>query len=548
MQTSTQSSPTSSSAASAVASPKQKVVIIGSGPIRIGQGIEFDYASVHCTRSVRELGYEAIVINNNPETVSTDFDTSDRLYFEPLTVEDVLNILDREQPLGVVVQFGGQTAINLAQPLDDAGIRILGTQYDSIDLAEDRDRFDKLLIELGIPKPEGAAVTTLNAAIDVANRVGYPVLVRPSYVLGGRAMEIVYTENDLRSYMQTTAEVAPDKPLLVDKYMVGKEAEVDVISDGVDCLLPGIMEHIERAGVHSGDSMAVYPPQTLSQNVINQIEEYAIKMARALKVSGVMNIQYVIEGEQVYIIEVNPRASRTIPYLSKITGIPMVKLATQIMMGATLKELGYKSGLHPTPDQVAVKAPVFSFQKLTGVDPDLSPEMKSTGEVMGVDNNFPRALYKAMIASGFDIPLPGQSGGHGAILVTLANHNKEEGAPIVKGFWEMGYKVYATQGTARVLESHGVECEIVRRLGEEEPNLQTLLQTPDVDFLINTPERERTPERDGLKMRRTAIEHGVPCLTSLDTAAALLTALRYQQNQRVVGVRAVGEYKIAQKN
>ena len=528
---------------------KQKVIIIGSGPIRIGQGIEFDYASVHCTRAVRDLGYEAIVINNNPETVSTDFDISDRLYFEPLTEEDCLNIIDREQPLGVVVQFGGQTSINLARPFMQAGVRILGTQFDSIDLAEDRERFDDLLVELGIPKPAGRAVTSVDAAVVVAGEVGYPVLVRPSYVLGGRAMEIVYNEVDLRSYMQTAVDVSPAKPILIDKYITGQEAEVDVISDGVDCLLPGIMEHIERAGVHSGDSMAVYPPQTLSANVIRQIEEYAIRMARALKVSGLMNIQFVIEDDQAYIIEVNPRASRTVPYLSKITGIPMVKVATQVMLGATLKELGYVSGLYPVPDQVAVKAPVFSFQKLTMVDTNLGPEMKSTGEIMGVDNQFPRALYKAMVASGYDIPLPGQRNpqgelaGHGALLTTLADHDKEEGAPIVKGFAELGYKIYATEGTAATLKQHGLaDVEVVRKIREEAPNLMTLLVTPEVDFLINTPERERTPERDGLKIRRAAVEHGVPCLTSLDTAAALLTALRQQQQQRVVGVRAVAEY------
>jgi carbamoyl-phosphate synthase large subunit len=547
MQNATSASTSTHHGATSQENARGKVIIIGSGPIRIGQGIEFDYASVHCTRAVREAGYEAIVVNNNPETVSTDFDTSDRLYFEPLTTEDVLNIIDREQPLGVVVQFGGQTAINLAKPLDDAGVRILGSQYDSIDLAEDRERFDALLTELGIPKPPGAAVTSVDAAVEVADKIGYPVLVRPSYVLGGRAMEIVYSEDDLRGYMQTAVDVSPAKPILVDRYIVGKEAEVDVISDGQDCLLPGIMEHIERAGVHSGDSMAVYPPQTLSTQVIAQIEEYAIKVARALKVCGLMNIQYVIEDEQVYIIEVNPRASRTVPYLSKITGIPMVKVATELILGKTLKELGYSSGLYPDADQVAVKAPVFSFQKLTGVDTDLSPEMKSTGEVMGVDNQFPRALYKAMVASGYDIPLPGQEGGHSAVLVTLADHNKEEAAPIVKGFFEMGYKVYATQGTARVLESHGVECEVVRRIREDEPNILTLLRGPQVDFLINTPERERSTEKDGLRMRRAAVEHGVPCLTSLDTADALLTALKYQQQQRVVGVRAVAEYKTGAK-
>jgi carbamoyl-phosphate synthase large subunit len=536
-----------------LSTPKQKVIIIGSGPIRIGQGIEFDYASVHCTRTAREMGYEAIVINNNPETVSTDFDISDRLYFEPLTTEDVLNVIDREQPLGVVTQFGGQTAINLAKPLYEAGIKILGTSYDSIDLAEDRERFDELLIRLGIPKPPGKAVTNFGDAAKIAAKIGYPVLVRPSYVLGGRAMEIVFNESDLRAYMKTASvEVSDERPLLVDKYILGKEAEVDVISDGVDCLLPGIMEHIERAGVHSGDSMAVYPPQTLSQNVIDQITEYAIRIARELKIIGLMNIQYVIEGEQAFIIEVNPRASRTVPYLSKITGVPMVPVATKVTLGKTLKELGYKTGLYPTPDQVAVKAPVFSFQKLTAVDTGLGPEMKSTGEIMGVDNEFPRALYKAMIASGYDIPLPhnpddadSKATGHGALLVTFADHDKAEGAPIVKGFSELGYKIYATEGTARVLLEYGVEAEVTRKIREAEPNLMNLIVAPDVDFVINTPTRERTPERDGLKIRRAAVEHGVPCITALDTADALLTALKYRSQHKVVGVRAVHEYAVA---
>ena len=526
---------------------KGKVIIIGSGPIRIGQGIEFDYASVHCTRAARALGFEAIVINNNPETVSTDFDISDRLYFEPLTTEDVLNIIDREQPLGVVCQFGGQTAINLARPLTEAGIPIIGTNFDSIDLAEDRDRFDTLLVKLGIPKPAGKAVTTLDGAVKIAGEIGYPVLVRPSYVLGGRGMEIVYNDADLRSYMRTSTEVSSDRPILVDKYITGKEAEVDVICDGETCLLPGIMEHIERAGVHSGDSMAVYPPQTLSQNLIQQIEDYAIRVALELKIIGLMNIQYVIDGDQAYIIEVNPRASRTVPYLSKISGVPMVELATKVMLGDTLKNLGYKSGLYPTPNQVAVKAPVFSFQKLTMVDTDLGPEMKSTGEIMGVDNTFPRALYKAMVASGYDIPLPTEERGTGALLITLANHNKEEGAPVVKGYADLGYKIYATEGTATVLERHGVACEIVHKIREEEPNIMNLLREQKVDFLLNTPERARTPERDGLKIRRAAVENGVPCLTSLDTAAALLTALQYVSQQKVVGVRAVGEYAIAAK-
>ena len=537
----------SNSSSSEQASKKGKVIIIGSGPIRIGQGIEFDYASVHCTRAVRAMGFEAVVINNNPETVSTDFDISDRLYFEPLTLEDVLNIVDREAPIGVVVQFGGQTAINLAKPLTRAKVPILGTQFDSIDLAEDRERFDTLLTSLEIPKPPGKAVTTTDAAVRVANEIGYPVLVRPSYVLGGRGMEIVYNEDDLRSYMRTSTEIAPDRPMLVDKYIVGREAEVDVISDGETCLLPGIMEHIERAGVHSGDSMAVYPPQNLSAKVIAQIEDYAIRVAIALKIKGLMNIQYVLDGEQAYIIEVNPRASRTVPYLSKVTGVPMVELATRTMMGEKLVDLGYKSGLYPQPKQVAVKAPVFSFQKLTMVDTDLGPEMKSTGEIMGVDNTFPRALYKAMVASGYDIPLPDAQNGQGALIATVASHDKDEAAPIIKGFAELGYKIYATKGTKATLEKIGVACEEVFRLREGSPDIISLLKEQKVDFLLNTPERARTPERDGLKLRRAAVENGVPCLTSLDTANALLLALQLRKEQKVVGVRSVNDYEVAAK-
>ena len=378
----------------------KKVVVIGSGPIRIGQGIEFDYCSVHCVWALREAGYNAVIINNNPETVSTDFDTSHRLFFEPLTAEDVLNILDREQPEGVIVQFGGQTAINLARPLHEAGIRILGSSYESIDLAEDRDRFEKVLRELDIPKPAGRAVTSASAALDVAEEIGYPVLVRPSYVLGGRAMEIVYSREELQRYMEYAVDVSPKAPILVDKYVLGKEVEVDVIGDGTDCLLPGIMEHIERAGVHSGDSMAVYPPQSLSQEVIDQIVQTATLLARRLEVRGLMNIQYVIDQatDTALVLEVNPRASRTVPYLSKVTGVPMVKLATNVMLGKSLREQGYTSGLTPSQKCIAVKAPVFSFAKLNQVDIGLGPEMKSTGEIMGVDTEYPRALYKAMVA------------------------------------------------------------------------------------------------------------------------------------------------------
>lgn len=499
---------------------KGKIVVLGSGPIRIGQGIEFDYCSVHCVWAIREAGYEALIINNNPETVSTDFDTSDRLYFEPLTPEDVLNILDREQPLGVIVQFGGQTAINLARPLHEAGIRILGSSFDSIDLAEDRDRFEKVLRELDIPKPPGRAVTSVEAAQAVAEEIGYPVLVRPSYVLGGRAMEIVYTREELLDYMRYAVEVSPRAPILVDKYVLGKEVEVDVISDGVDCLLPGIMEHVERAGVHSGDSMAVYPPPSLSEEVIDQIVRTATALARRLEVRGLMNIQYVVEGETAQVLEVNPRASRTVPYLSKITGIPMVHVATKVMLGHSLREQGYRSGLYPNAPLIAVKAPVFSFPKLTGVDIVLGPEMKSTGEIMGIDDDYACALYKAMVASGVDVPVKG------TLLVTIADHDKPEAEEIIRAFTRIGYSIYATEGTARFLRERGIEAETVFKLHDSTPNLVDLIRAGKVDLLINTLSTDKRAEREAVHIRRASVEMGVPCLTSLDTARALLLALQ----------------------
>jgi carbamoyl-phosphate synthase large subunit len=516
--------------------PKQKVIVIGGGPIRIGQGIEFDYCCVHCVWALREMGYEGIIINNNPETVSTDFDTSDRLYFEPLTEEDCLNIIDKEQPLGVVVQFGGQTPINLAEPLYRQGVKILGTPFESIEIAEDRNLFELLLRELNIPKPAGRGVTSLDEAVQVANEIGYPVLVRPSFVLGGRAMEIVYNERDLVSYMRLAADVNPNRPVLVDKYVYGKEVEVDVIADGEDCLLPGIMEHIERAGVHSGDSMAVYPPQSLSQAVMEQVVDYSTRIARALKVRGLMNVQYVVENEQVYVLEVNPRASRTVPYLSKITGVPMVNVATKVMLGKTLRELGYQGGLWPTPPHVAVKAPVFSFGKLTQVDIDLGPEMKSTGEIMGIDDDFAPALYKAMVASGYDVPR------QGAILVTIADRDKAEAASIIKGFAEMGYRIYATEGTAKYLNSVGVAAVPVKKIEDGHPNVLDLVMNKDVVLLINTPTGGRRPHRDGMMIRRASVEHGVPCLTSLDTARALLLALTARRGENHFQSQAIQDY------
>ena len=518
--------------------PRKKIVVIGSGPIRIGQGIEFDYCSVHCVWALREAGYDALIINNNPETVSTDFDTSDRLFFEPLTPEDVLNILDREEPEGVIVQFGGQTAINLAKPLHDNGIRIFGSSFDSIDLAEDRDRFERVLNELAIPKPAGRAVVTAEAAVAVAEEIGYPVLVRPSYVLGGRAMEIVYNKSDLERYMTYAVDVSPKAPILVDKYVLGKEVEVDVISDGVDCLLPGIMEHIERAGVHSGDSMAVYPPQTLSQDVIDQIVRHATLLAQRLEVRGLMNIQFVVDSatNTAQVLEVNPRASRTVPYLSKITGIPMVRVATHVMLGKSLKEQGYVSGLYPNQGSIAVKAPVFSFMKLTQVDIGLGPEMKSTGEVMGLDSRYPQALYKAMTASGIVVPAGGR------LIVTIADADKAEAVPIVRDFAAVGFRIYATAGTAEFLRAQGIETETVKKLHEGEGNIVDLLRSGKIDLLINTLSSDKRIEREAIRIRRASVEVGVPCLTSLDTARALLLALSARSHGEEFALATVDEY------
>jgi carbamoyl-phosphate synthase large subunit len=520
---------------------KKKAIVLGSGPIRIGQGIEFDYASVHAVRALREAGYEAVIINNNPETVSTDFDTSDRLYFEPLTVEDVLQVIAREQPIeGVITQFGGQTAINLARPLHEAGIPILGSSWDSIDLAEDRDRFQLLLQSLGIPQPPGRAVLSADAAVEVAAEIGYPVLVRPSYVLGGRAMEIVFNEADLRDYMRFAAVVSEGAPILVDRYILGKEAEVDVIADGQGgTLLPGIMEHIERAGVHSGDSMAVYPPQSLAQTTIDQIVDYATRLSDALHVVGLMNIQFVIDGDQAYVIEVNPRASRTVPYLSKITGIPMVKAATWASLGRSLAEQGYSNGLHPNQPNVAVKAPVFSFAKLTGVDINLGPEMKSTGEILGIDTDFSRALYKAMVASGIDVPLPGQGG---ALLVTLADADKAEALPIIRDFAALGFTLYATGGTAQLLRENGMEVTTVLKISEGTPNLLDLIRGGQVSLLINTLSQDKRVEKEASLLRRASVEHSIPCLTSLDTARALHTALATRTRGEEFDVMTVDQY------
>lgn len=500
-------------------SDRDKVVILGSGPIRIGQGIEFDYCSVHSVWALREEGIETIIINNNPETVSTDFNTSDRLYFEPLTPEDVLNVIEKEKPIGVVVQFGGQTAINLVETLKEAGIKVLGTPVEYIDTAEDRKKFDKLLTDLGIPKPAGGTAFSIEQALKIAENIGFPVLVRPSYVLGGRAMEIVYSREELVDYVKTAAQVSPKHPILIDRYLMGKEVEVDAISDGEEVLIPGIMEHIERAGVHSGDSIAVYPPQTLSDETVADIVDYTERITKALHVQGLVNIQFVIFDEKVYILEVNPRSSRTVPFMSKVTGIPMVDIATKSMIGKTLKQQGYKGGLWPVPNLVAVKAPVFSFAKLSDVDTYLGPEMKSTGEVMGVDIDYPKALYKAFISSGIDIPT------EGGILATVADKDKDEAVPIIKRFKELGFDIYATEGTAAALEKAGVEVIKVKKIREGSPNLLDLIREEKINFVINTLTKGKMPERDGFRIRRAAVENSIPCLTSLDTAKAILKVL-----------------------
>ncbi|WP_066638817.1 carbamoyl-phosphate synthase large subunit [Desulfolucanica intricata] len=503
----------------AVPSDNRKIVVLGSGPIRIGQGIEFDYCSVHSVWALREEGIEAIIINNNPETVSTDFDTANRLYFEPMLPEDVLNILENEKPEGVIVQFGGQTAINLARPLENAGINILGTSVNNIDRAEDRERFDQMLSDLNIPRPAGSTVFSVDEAVGIASKIGYPVLVRPSYVLGGRAMEIVFNETDLLNYMASAVKVTPEHPVLVDKYLCGKELEVDAISDGQDVLIPGIMEHIERAGVHSGDSIAVYPTQNLTPETEEQIVDYTTRLAKELNVKGLINVQYVLHGNQIYVLEVNPRSSRTVPYMSKITGIPMVNLATKIILGKTLAELGYTGGLYPKTDVVGVKVPVFSFAKLLQVDITLGPEMKSTGEVLGLDRNYNIALYKALVAAGYAFPK------HGTILATVADKDKEEVLPIIRKLAELGYKICATSGTAAFLEKQGLKVNRVNKLHEASPHIVDLIRQNKINLVINTLTKGKAPERDGFRIRRAAVEYGVPCLTSLDTARAIAEVL-----------------------
>ncbi|WP_066025535.1 carbamoyl-phosphate synthase large subunit [Enterococcus mundtii] len=503
-------------------SEKPSVLVLGSGPIRIGQGVEFDYATVHSVKAIQQAGYEAIIMNSNPETVSTDFSISDKLYFEPLTFEDVMNVIELEQPIGVIVQFGGQTAINLAEPLAKAGVKILGTTIEDLDRAENRDLFEQALQELGVPQPLGDTATSKEEAVAVANKIGYPVLVRPSYVLGGRAMEIVENQRDLEDYMEHAVKASPEHPVLVDRYLIGSECEVDAICDGETVLIPGIMEHIERAGVHSGDSMAVYPPQALSEEIKQTIEDYTIRLARGLNCIGMMNIQFVIHDNQVYVIEVNPRASRTVPFLSKVTNIPMAQIATKAILGEKLKDLGYEDGLYPESANVHVKAPVFSFTKLHKVDTYLGPEMKSTGEVMGSDQNLDKALYKAFKASGLRLP------DYGAVLFTIADETKEEALGLAKRFAEIGYSLLATKNTAAFFEQHGLVVTPVAKISEEtkEKNVVDLIRAGKAQVVVNTIDKDRgNASKDGFIIRREAVEHGTPLFTSLDTADAIVRVM-----------------------
>ncbi|REJ37424.1 MAG: carbamoyl-phosphate synthase large subunit [Bacillota bacterium] len=517
---------------------KPSVLVLGSGPIRIGQGVEFDYCSVHAVWALREMGYRAIIINNNPETVSTDFDTADRLYFEPLTLEDVLNVVEKERPIGAIVQFGGQTAINLAGPLARAGVPLLGTSVDAIDLAEDRERFSQFLRQLGIPQAEGRTATSIQEAMGIALKLGFPLVVRPSYVLGGRAMEIVHDEQELLEYMKYAVEVTPDHPVLVDRYLPGKELEVDAVADGERVLIPGIMEHVERAGVHSGDSTAVFPPLSLTQEQIEQVVDYTRRIALALGVRGVLNIQYVLHEGRLYVLEVNPRASRTVPLMSKVTGVPIVALATRVSLGERLRDLGYDhDGLLPPPPYMSVKAPVFSFEKLGRVDIFLGPEMKSTGEVLGLDPDPVHAMYKALVAAGAVVPT------RGTVLITLADKDKAEGADLARGFAELGFRVLATAGTARYLAEQGLKVNTVYKIGEGHPDIVELIYSGEIDLVINTPTRGRLPARNGFRMRRAAVEFRVPCVTSLDTARALLEVIRTLSDGRPVTVRSLGEYQ-----
>ncbi len=507
-------------------SGRKKVLVLGSGPIRIGQGIEFDYCSVHSVWALRKLGCETIIVNNNPETVSTDFDVADKLYFEPLTAEDVQNIVEQEKPWGAVVQFGGQTAIKLAKALTDMGVQLLGTPADGVDAAEDRERFDEILQKCSIPRARGRTVFTTQEALDAAHELGYPVLVRPSYVLGGQGMEIAYTDRNIEEFMKIINMTVQEHPILVDKYLMGRELEVDGVFDGEDILIPGIMEHVERAGVHSGDSIAVYPPLHLEHKHRELILKHTQNMAKHLGVIGLINAQYILYDDDIYVIEVNPRSSRTIPYISKVTGVPIIDLATRVMLGEKLRDMEYGTGIYREADYFAVKAPVFSFEKLTDVDTGLGPEMKSTGEVLGLAETYPQALLKAFKGSGMRAPKRG-----GRIIVTVKDEDKGEIVSIARGFEEMGVELYATAGTCQTLTDAGIQCRGVNRVSQAHPNILDMIASGTVDLIINTPTRGRKHDSDGFRIRRSAVEHGVGCVTSVDTARALLTVRQQSRSE-----------------
>ncbi len=500
-------------------SGRKKVLVLGSGPIRIGQGVEFDYCSVHATWAFAKAGYETIIVNNNPETVSTDFDIAHKLYFEPLTAEDVEHIVRLEQPDGAVVQFGGQTAIKLTQSLMEMGVPILGTAAKDVDAAEDRELFDQILQETGIPRAAGGTVYTTQEAKEVANRLGYPVLVRPSYVLGGQGMQIAYSDQEIEEFMAIINRYSQEHPILVDKYLMGKELEVDAVCDGTDILIPGIMEHIERTGVHSGDSISVYPAWTISDPVRERIAEYSRRLAKALHVKGLINIQFIAVGEEVYVIEVNPRSSRTVPYISKVTGIPIVSLAAEVILGKKIAELGYTPGLQPKADYFAIKMPVFSFEKIRGAEISLGPEMKSTGECLGIAKTFEEALYKAFLGAGVILPK------HRQMIITVKDADKPEAAEIARRFQALGYKIYATRSTAKFLNASGVPALRVRNIHQESPTIMDLLLGHKIDLVIDTPTQGRDKGRDGFLIRRVAIETGVNCITAMDTARALVLSL-----------------------
>ncbi len=513
-----------------------KVVVLGAGPIRIGQGIEFDYCSVHSAWALHEEGFTSIIVNNNPETVSTDYDTSGRLYFEPLFKEDVEQILTEEAPAGVIAQFGGQTAVNLAEQVRHPQMNLWGTSVEDIDRSENREKFDEMLEKLGLQRAPGGTGYSYEQALEVASRIGYPAVVRPSYVLGGRAMEIVYQEEDLRDYMETAVKVSPHHPVLLDRYLRGVELEVDAVSDGKEVLVPGIMEHIERAGIHSGDSVAVFPPQNVSPEMERAVEEATRKLALELKVKGIINVQYVVFQGELYVLEVNPRSSRTVPFMSKVTGVPLINLATKASLGYYIRDMGYQGGLGNHPPYVAVKAPVFSFGKIGDLDTILGPEMKSTGEVMGLDRDFPRAFYKALLACHFSL----QEGGN--ILATIADRDKEEAMSIIEEFAKLGYSIWATEGTAKALEKRGCQVNRAQKLREGSPHIIDYLRQGKIDLVINTLTRGKAPQRDGFRIRRAAVEHDVYCMTSLDTARALLEALKKLRAGREFTVQSLQEY------